>query len=118
MGLYQRSDVAAHPTAGASLTRCSCWPSSAADATQATDTTSLVLGQIEVILGTRLAGEAASAKSCGLAKELSAVVVDAQVELPKAGRKFPEPVAKLLNVAGQLATYGDQLTKSVCRVGK
>jgi tetratricopeptide (TPR) repeat protein len=89
-----------------------------ADATQATDTTSLVLGQIEVILGTRLAGEAASAKSCGLAKELSAVVVDAQVELPKAGRKFPEPVAKLLNVAGQLATYGDQLTKSVCRVGK
>jgi tetratricopeptide (TPR) repeat protein len=89
-----------------------------ANATQATDTTSLFLGQTEVMLGQRLAAEAAVAKSCGLAKEATAVVVDAQIELPKAGRRFPEPVAKLLNAAGQVAAYADQLSKSVCRVGK
>jgi tetratricopeptide (TPR) repeat protein len=86
-----------------------------ADATQATDTVSLVLGQTDVILAQRLAEEATATKSCGLAKEMSAVVVDAQVELPKAGRKFPDAVAKLLTAAGRLATYGDQLSKSVCR---
>ena len=83
------------------------------DSIQPNDTTTLLIGSTDVSLVQRLAVE--PTKSCGLAKEMAAAVVDAQIALPKAGRVFPELVATLMARLGRLAPYSDQVSRSACR---
>ena len=82
---------------------------------QASDTTSLQIGSASVALAQRIAAEPRTVKKCDLAKEMAGAMVDAQVELPKAGRAYPDVVARLMGVVAQLSPYSDQLTKAVCR---
>jgi hypothetical protein len=85
-----------------------------ADSAQVTDTTALLLGNADVVLGRNLASEIPTAKRCEMAKELADAAADAQIVLPRAGRGFPDAVTNLLRVADKLGTYGAQLTKTLC----
>ena len=85
-----------------------------ADLAQASDTTAALLGSAYVILARNLAAEPAAAKNCDLARELTAAVTEAQVVLPRAGRSFGD-IPILFQVATQLGTYGDRLTKAMCQ---
>ncbi len=85
-----------------------------ADSAQASDTTAALLGSANVILARNLAAEPAAAKNCDLAKELTAAVTEAQVVLPRAGRSFAD-IPMLFQAATQLGTYGDELTKALCK---
>jgi tetratricopeptide (TPR) repeat protein len=81
---------------------------------QAGDTTSLLIGNTSLLLAQRLANEPADAKRCELAKELQNLTVDAQIELPKAGR-INSNVPEMIGAASRLGAYADQLTKAVCQ---
>jgi tetratricopeptide (TPR) repeat protein len=85
-----------------------------AAATQAGDTTSLLIGSTSVLLAQRLAGEPAEAKRCELTKEMRSLTVDAQIELPKAGR-INSKVPEMIGAASQLGAYADQLAKAACQ---
>jgi tetratricopeptide (TPR) repeat protein len=82
---------------------------------QAGDTTSFLVGSTSVVLGQRLSAEPPAAKRCEVAKEMQALAVDAQIELPKGGRAFPNEVPRFMGLAAQLGPYADQLAKAVCR---
>jgi hypothetical protein len=45
---------------------------------------------------------------------MQTLTVDAQIELPKAGAAFPRQVPELMELASRLATYADQLAKTMC----
>jgi tetratricopeptide (TPR) repeat protein len=83
------------------------------DAAQPNDTTTLLIGTTDLSLVQRLVAE--PTKSCDVAREMAAAVVDAQIALPKAGRAFPDAVGTLMNALGQLASYSDQVSKAACR---
>jgi hypothetical protein len=85
------------------------------DATQANDTTTLLIGTTNVTLASRLANDPATAKQCDAAKELATAVVDARVALPKVGCVFPDVVARSMQIVLQLAPHSDQVSKSTCR---
>lgn len=80
---------------------------------QPSDTTSMLIGSTSLSLAQRLANEPPDAKRCEVAKEMQNLAVDAQIELPKAGRIFRQ-VPELISAAAQLATYADQLAKTAC----
>ena len=81
---------------------------------QAGDTTSFFIGSTSVLLAQRFATAPAATKTCDIAKEMQALVVDALIELPKGGRVFPKEVIPFLKAAPPLGEYGDQLAKAVC----
>ena len=85
-----------------------------ADSVQASDTTAALLGSAYVMLARDLSAEPAAAKNCDLAKELTAAATEAQVVLPRAGHSFGD-IPILFQIATQLGTYGDQLTKALCQ---
>jgi tetratricopeptide (TPR) repeat protein len=79
------------------------------------DTTSMLIGSTSLSLAQRLATEPAEAKRCDLAKEMQSLTVDAQIELPKAGRAYTQLVPELMVKATRMSTYADQLEKAVCQ---
>jgi tetratricopeptide (TPR) repeat protein len=81
---------------------------------RAGDTTSFFIGSTSVLLAQRFATAPAPTKTCDIAKEMQALIVDALIELPKGGRAFPKEVIPFLNAAPQLGAYADQLAKAVC----
>jgi len=83
--------------------------------TQPGDTTSMLIGSTSLSLAQRLATEPAEARRCELAKELQSLTAEAQIELPKAGRAYPQAVPKLMVRATEISTYADQLAKAVCQ---
>lgn len=83
-------------------------PEGKAQAKFLTGVAALQLGQIQL-------NAAREAKSCPMAKQAQDNLVIAQVNLPAGGRFAPEPTKQALGALGQLAPYGDQLTKSLCK---
>jgi tetratricopeptide (TPR) repeat protein len=83
------------------------------DSAQPNDTTTLLIGSMSVTLAQRIALE--PTKRCDTAKEMAAAIVDAQIALPKVGRVFPDPVARLMTVLAQVGPYSDQVSKAACR---
>lgn len=86
-----------------------------AEGVQSRDSTAFYLGHTSLTLAQRLANEARPARSCDLVKESQAAVVDAQVNLVKGGRAFPEEAARLLRFVPPTGAYADQLAKAFCR---
>ena len=82
--------------------------------TQPSDTASMLIGRTSLLLAQQLATETAEAKRCALAKEMQNLTADALIELPKAGRVYPQLVPQLMATATQMSTYADQLAKAVC----
>jgi tetratricopeptide (TPR) repeat protein len=82
---------------------------------QAGDTTSCYIGRTSLQLGAPLANDPAAANRCDIAKEIQTLAVDAQIELPKGGRVYPDEVARLMASVAELGPYADRLVKTVCR---
>src|SRR4030095_528677 len=74
-------------------------------AAQPGDTASFLVGSTSVILGQRLANDPVAVKQCAVAKERQNLVVEALIELPKAGRVFPREVPRLMELATKLGPY-------------
>ena len=86
-----------------------------ADSVQTTDTTAMFLGSASLAFGQLMANEARTSRQCEQVKEAQAALTDAQIYLPKAGRVYPEQVAKLLPIVATTTTYADQLARTFCR---
>jgi tetratricopeptide (TPR) repeat protein len=86
-----------------------------AESVQAGDTTAYLLGASSLSLGQRLYGEARTARRCDLAKEMQQALVDAQINLPKGGRAFPENARASLAKLAEVLPYSEPLAKELCR---
>ena len=86
-----------------------------AESARANDTTALVLGRASLQLAQRLAVEIGQTRKCEHFREAKDAIVDAQINLPKAGRSFGDQVAKLLPSLGPTFSYVDQLSKTLCK---
>jgi tetratricopeptide (TPR) repeat protein len=86
-----------------------------AESVQPSENSAFLLGVSSLSLGQQLLTDARDQKSCDLAKEAQNLFVDAQINLPKGGRAFPEPTRQALTGLQTLAPYGDQLVKALCK---
>lgn len=86
-----------------------------AESAQPRDSTAYYLGATSLTLAQLLSAEARSSRRCEPVKEMQAALVDAQVNLVKGGRAFPEPARERLQYVPALTEYGERLAKALCR---
>ncbi len=79
------------------------------------DTTAFLLGAAHVSLGQQLYTEARERKDCVQAREMQASLTDAEVNLTKGGRAFPDLAAKLLARVAEVIPFAAQLERAVCK---
>ena len=77
----------------------------------------LLTGLAQLTLGQTLLVEAGKTRNCDMATKGKEYVAKSQEVLPRAGRQFPNETGNAMNGAMSLTTYGDQVTKAVCRPG-
>ena len=87
------------------------------DSLNATPAAALLTGLAQLTLGQSLLVEAGKTRNCDMATKGKEYVSKSQEILPRAGRQFPNETANAMNGVTSLATYGDQVSKAVCRPG-
>ena len=87
------------------------------DSLNASPAAALLTGLAQLTLGQSLLVEAGKTRNCDMATKGKEYVSKSQEILPRAGRQFPNETANAMNGVTSLATYGDQVSKAVCRPG-
>ncbi|MFN8580304.1 MAG: hypothetical protein U0163_04910 [Gemmatimonadaceae bacterium] len=85
-----------------------------AERTMPRDTTAFLLGAAHVALGQQLYVHAREEKNCSQAKEMQDALAEAQVQLTRGGRAFPDLAAQLLARVAEVSPYARQLERAVC----
>jgi tetratricopeptide (TPR) repeat protein len=83
--------------------------------TAPTDNAAFLMGVSSLSLGANVLQEANEKKSCELAKEAQAAFNDAQINLPRGGKAFPEPTKQALGSLAQLSSFPDRQIKAFCK---
>jgi tetratricopeptide (TPR) repeat protein len=86
-----------------------------AERTAPRDTTAFLLGAANLSLGQVLYSAAREQKSCDQAKAMQTALTDAQMNLTRGGRAFPDVAAQLLGRLTEVMPFASELEKSVCR---
>jgi tetratricopeptide (TPR) repeat protein len=86
-----------------------------ADSLNASPAAALFSGLTQLQLGQVLLQQGAAARNCEIATKGRDYVSKSQEILPRAGRQFPDQTAQAMTGVGQLAGYGDQVLKAVCK---
>ncbi|MFN8573243.1 MAG: hypothetical protein U0132_14420 [Gemmatimonadaceae bacterium] len=79
------------------------------------DTTAFLLGAAHLSLGQQLYVRAREVKDCSMAHEMQASLTEAQVNIAKGGRAFPDLAAQLLGRLSEVLPFASQLERAVCR---
>jgi tetratricopeptide (TPR) repeat protein len=86
-----------------------------ADSVQQTPTAAFLQGAVHLQKGQALLEQARDKKSCDLAKEGAQDFTDAQIFIPRGAAQFRDDAGKLMAAVQQLAPYGDQMVKALCK---
>jgi len=85
------------------------------DSVQQTPSAAFLQGAVHLQKGQALLEQARDKKSCDMAKEAAQDFTDAQIFIPRGAAQYRDEAGKLMGALQQLAPYGDQMVKALCK---
>jgi tetratricopeptide (TPR) repeat protein len=85
------------------------------DSTAATGNSKFLIGVTNLQMVQPLLQQASDKKSCDLAKQAQAALVEANIFAPMGGRDFPKEVPTVMAAVQQLTPYADRSVKALCK---
>jgi len=85
------------------------------DSVQKSAAAAFLQGATHLQKGQALLEQARDKKSCDMAKEATQDFTDAQIFIPRGAAEFRDQAGQLMTALQQLAPYGDQMVKALCK---